>query len=482
MDNVIVVFLFHKRPDAKAIKRSILISLFISLVNGGSSILLSRYIKCRTCPSFTPQTSVVPVYGVWAVIYFVVMVDRWFGPWLTRSSRPMLIVFVNFLFVDYLLLASGLALVLFKVDVGFCVMASSLVVYSILYAPLLSFVFNKDSKWVTEHLDLHGELVDPLIGPDDAAALGAGGACGGAGAGGGASAVDLEAEFRKSLRKLMAKTPSVNWIDFSELEISRSKRIGVGAYGEVYAGSWHGTPVAVKTLFAFQGTKDGAARAALEEFGKEIAVMSHLRHPNVILFLGACFDSEHHCIVTEYMPQGNVFAMLGNATQSSLPWQKRLKIARDAALGMAYLHSFKPPVIHRDLKTQNLLVDNAWRVKVADFGLSRVLQDDKMSRIGTPQWAAPEVIREEVYTEAADVYGYGIILWELAALQCPYKGMNAIRIARSVAFEGLRPSLDAVPAACPREILVLMQECWDADPQKRPTFPQILERLAKINY
>eukprot|EP01128_Nolandella_sp_AFSM9_P012728 TRINITY_DN955_c0_g1_i3.p1 TRINITY_DN955_c0_g1~~TRINITY_DN955_c0_g1_i3.p1 ORF type:complete len:176 (+),score=23.58 TRINITY_DN955_c0_g1_i3:69-530(+) len=93
-----------------------------------------------------------------------------------------------------------------------------------------------------------------------------------------------------------------------------------------------------------------------------------------------------------------------------------------AAKGMLYLHDLSPPVIHRDLKTQNLLVDEYWRAKLCDFGLSREKASETMSRLGTIQYSAPEVLRGERYTEKADVYSYAILIWEMFTEEIPYEG------------------------------------------------------------
>ena len=106
---------------------------------------------------------------------------------------------------------------------------------------------------------------------------------------------------------------------------------------------------------------------------------------------------------------------------------------------MSYLHSLTPPILHRDLKSHNLLVDNNWNVKVADFGLSRAQSTNTMSAAGTPQWSAPEVIRQEKYTTKADVYSFGVIVYELISRKVPYANMGPLTAARQVAYDHLRP-------------------------------------------
>lgn len=122
---------------------------------------------------------------------------------------------------------------------------------------------------------------------------------------------------------------------------------------------------------------------------------------------------------------------------------------------MSYLHSFQPPIIHRDLKTHNLLVDDHWNVKVADFGLSRPQSLATMSAAGTPQWSAPEVIRQEKYTTKADVYSFGIIIFELISKKVPYANMGPLTAARQVAYDHLRPLF---PDGCDENYVRLAEE------------------------
>ena len=105
---------------------------------------------------------------------------------------------------------------------------------------------------------------------------------------------------------------------------------------------------------------------------------------------------------------------------------------------MAYLHSLNPPIIHRDLKSHNLLVSDSWIVKITDFGLSRVKSFSTMTAAGTPQWSAPEVIRQDIYTEKADVYSFGVIIFELLAREIPYSNLAPLSAAHRVAFDELR--------------------------------------------
>lgn len=137
---------------------------------------------------------------------------------------------------------------------------------------------------------------------------------------------------------------------------------------------------------------------ALEEPLTHI-VRSQLRHPNVISLIGAVTQPPDLCILTDYCSRGSLSSLLMNK-KINMSMKMKLKFIRDAAAGMDYLHSSNPVILHRDLKSDNLLVNGDWDVKVADFGLTRFMDDKKkMSQVGTPMWMAPEVIMGEKYTE-----------------------------------------------------------------------------------
>eukprot|EP00803_Ostreobium_quekettii_P005047 evm.model.scf_116.9 EVM.evm.TU.scf_116.9 scf_116:78579-84479(+) len=221
-----------------------------------------------------------------------------------------------------------------------------------------------------------------------------------------------------------AENDSCDWqIKASELELEG--RIGMGSFGEVYKGYWRGTDVAVKRILEQDFTEQH-----MKEFRMEIAIMMRLRHPNVLLFMGAVTEPPNLSIVTQFLPRGSLFRLL-HKSNAVIDERLRLKMAVDVAKGMCYLHSFKPPIIHRDLKSPNLLVDKDWTVKVCDFGLSRVKAGTlaPWSRAGTPEWMAPEVLRNEPSNESCDVYSFGVILYELVTRKEPWKEINAVQVS-----------------------------------------------------
>jgi serine/threonine protein kinase len=144
---------------------------------------------------------------------------------------------------------------------------------------------------------------------------------------------------------------------------------------------------------------------------------------------------------------------------------------------MNYLHHCHPPIVHRDLKSSNLLVDKNWTVKVADFGLSRLKNTTFLtskSGKGTPQWMAPEVLRNEYSNEKSDVYSFGVILWELATEQIPWIGLNPMQVVGAVGFMN---QLLQIPEGLNPRWTSMIESCWRSDPNSRPSFQDVTEQL-----
>ncbi|KOM34276.1 hypothetical protein LR48_Vigan02g042600 [Vigna angularis] len=197
-------------------------------------------------------------------------------------------------------------------------------------------------------------------------------------------------------------------LDIPWSELILKENIGTGSFGTVLRADWRGSDVAVKIL-KVQGFDPGR----FEEFLKEVSLMKRLRHPNIVLLMGAVIQPPKLSIVTEYLSRGSLYELLHMPNVgSSLSERCRLKMAYDVASGMNYLHQMRPPIVHRDLKSPNLLVDDSYTVKVCDFGLSRTKANTFLSSktaAGTPEWMAPEVIRGELSNEKCDVFSFGVV-------------------------------------------------------------------------
>eukprot|EP00164_Ancoracysta_twista_P002874 GFYU01003828.1.p1 GENE.GFYU01003828.1~~GFYU01003828.1.p1 ORF type:complete len:1602 (+),score=333.76 GFYU01003828.1:601-4806(+) len=252
-------------------------------------------------------------------------------------------------------------------------------------------------------------------------------------------------------------------------EIVFIQRIGGGSYSEVHEAQYRGRTVAVKKLYIKKLQKEN-----LREFEMECSLLSRLSHPNVLQYIGAI--SKPACLVTEYCPRGSLHHILHQGPP--LSWELIVSMMADVCRGVDYLHSCTPKIIHRDLKSANLLVTDDWRVKVGDFGLSRVFETEQtMTVVGTPAWAAPEVLRHQHYTEKADVYSFGIVMWEMMTHADPFPGMSSAQVIMAVIEKKMRPEI--LPFF-PEPMSTLMTECWDEDPKMRPTFSNALERLTAM--
>ncbi|KHG08348.1 Serine/threonine-protein kinase CTR1 [Gossypium arboreum] len=253
-------------------------------------------------------------------------------------------------------------------------------------------------------------------------------------------------------------------------DLTIGEQIGQGSCGTVYHALWYGSDVAVK-VFSKQEYSDDIIHA----FRQEVSLMKRLRHPNVLLFMGAVTSPQRLCIVTD----GSLFRLLQRNT-TKLDWRRRIHMALDVARGMNYLHHCNPPIIHRDLKSSNLLVDKNWTVKVGDFGLSRLKHETYLTTRtgkGTPQWMAPEVLRNELSDEKSDIYSFGVVLWELATEKIPWENLNSMQVIGAVGFMNQR--LEIPNGVDPRWASII-ESCWHSDPQCRPTFQELLNKLRDL--
>jgi sterile alpha motif and leucine zipper-containing kinase AZK len=180
------------------------------------------------------------------------------------------------------------------------------------------------------------------------------------------------------------------------------------------------------------------------------------------------------------MAKGSLFKLLhgksNHQERAELTLGQKLKMACDVAVGMHYLHTSSPPIIHGDLKSPNLLLDANYTVKVCDFGLSRIKTATKLSvgsKMGTPEWTAPEVLQSSTNSEASDVYSFGVVLWEIFTGQIPWEDTNAMQVVLLVGFHNKR--LD-IPTDIPQTIQDLIQECF-GPADERPSFGDIIPRL-----
>lgn len=275
------------------------------------------------------------------------------------------------------------------------------------------------------------------------------------------------------------KNPINIWIP--EVEIKFIKKISSGAFAKVFQGLYKGKYVAVKVL------KGSLSEEVIANFKHEFTILSQVKSPHLVTFYGA-YIQKKLTMVMEYCPRGTLYDVLKNPDED-ISWERVLIFFTQTVKGIQALHNCTPPILHRDLKSLNLLVDDEWVVKVADFGLSRfntVSNHSSLGRIcGTMAYCAPEVYTGERFTVKSDVYSLGIILWELVT-RCAHKTYKApyseypfisfdFQIIIQTSQHGLRPT---IPIGTPAALSTLIQACWQANPSLRPDAQQVLELLA----
>lgn len=269
---------------------------------------------------------------------------------------------------------------------------------------------------------------------------------------------------------------SSNWIkDIHDFELQ--KKIGSGAFAEVFLSYQKSTHkiVALKKLYVQQFNVQ-----SFELFKREVTILSNLEHFAILPFVGVCTKAPF-CIITEYMPGGSLFERLHKGPK--LDPTKLTIIAFGIAVGMEYLHG--KGVIHRDLKSLNILLDADDFPKICDFGMSRFINDEDdivmSGNAGTAQWMAPEMLNCEKYDQKIDVYSYGILLWELLTKEVPFRGLKEVQVAMAVINNDSRP---LIPQSCPQKLSMLIKRCWNKDPKNRPDFKGIVKlfETGEISY
>ncbi|KAJ8493762.1 hypothetical protein OPV22_015483 [Ensete ventricosum] len=320
----------------------------------------------------------------------------------------------------------------------------------------------------------------------------------GSGGGGGSSHGSGES---RSVDQAPASVPEVShlgwghWYTLRELEVatgmfSDENVIGEGGYGIVYHGVLEdGTQIAVKNLLNNRGQAE-------KEFKVEVEAIGRVRHKNLVRLLGYCAEGEHRMLVYEYIDNGNLEQWLhGDVGPSSpLTWDIRMNIIIGTAKGLLYLHEgLEPKVVHRDIKSSNILLDKQWIPKVSDFGLAKLLGSGRTyvtTRVmGTFGYVAPEYASTGMLNESSDIYSFGILIMEIISGRSPVdysrppgevnlvdwlKTMVSNRNSEGV----LDPKIPEKPSsrALKRTLLVALR-CVDPDSRKRPKMGHIIHML-----
>ncbi|KAL4563627.1 hypothetical protein LXL04_027672 [Taraxacum kok-saghyz] len=286
------------------------------------------------------------------------------------------------------------------------------------------------------------------------------------------------------------------WFSYDELKKSTKNfneinQIGSGGYGKVYRGVVPGGQmVAIKR--AQQGSMQGGL-----EFKTEIELLSRVHHKNLVGLVGFCFEQGEQMLVYEYMSKGTLRESLSGKSGIHLDWKRRIRIALGSARGIAYLHDLAdPPIIHRDIKSTNILLDENLTAKVADFGLSKLVSDSEKGHVstqvkGTLGYLDPEYYMTQQLTDKSDVYSFGVVMLELITAKQPIvKGKYIVREVRLVMDKtdeeeyGLREILDpnlkdTFLIGFGRFIQLAMQ-CVEESAADRPTMSDVVKALESI--
>ncbi|KAL4520908.1 hypothetical protein Ndes2526B_g00090 [Nannochloris sp. 'desiccata'] len=340
--------------------------------------------------------------------------------------------------------------------------------------------------------------------------------------------------------------PSLAPLEFDWSDVEVLKPLGAGSFGAVYLANINHTKMAVKVLVdadavvaaaavsravgtpgqpgdetrsadvsdkekegkctvdttSFGAAASSVPKAHIEKMLQEASLMATLQHPNVVHLLGFCISPP--CLAVEYCPRGSLYEVLAQASTDSegakrLTWIRRLRMAQNVAAGLLHLHSRTPPILHRDVKSPNILVAADLTVKVADMGLSKLAEEvqggSKVSTLGggsNPRWLAPEILDGQKASMESDVFSFGVVLWELLTWKLPWSEEN-VWVVSSAVLRNERPDippLNQLPGfdkgiSEAQEISVskyieLMKRCWTQDPLQRPDFAVVAAELGEL--
>ncbi|XP_010480284.1 PREDICTED: probable receptor-like protein kinase At2g42960 [Camelina sativa] len=286
-----------------------------------------------------------------------------------------------------------------------------------------------------------------------------------------------------------------HWFTLRDLDIatnrfSKENVIGEGGYGVVYRGVLlNGTPVAVKKIFNQLGQAE-------KEFRVEVDAIGHVRHKNLVRLLGYCIEGTHRILVYEYVNNGNLEQWLhgGMRQQGYLTWEARMKVLIGTSKALAYLHeAIEPKVVHRDIKSSNILINDEFNAKVSDFGLAKLLGAGKShvtTRVmGTFGYVAPEYANTGLLNEKSDVYSFGVVLLESITGRDPVDyGRPAhevnlvdwlkMMVGTRRSEEVVDPNIEVKPPtrSLKRALLTALR-CVDPDSDKRPKMSQVVRML-----
>jgi serine/threonine protein kinase len=315
----------------------------------------------------------------------------------------------------------------------------------------------------------------------------------------------MKTKLKKAAQRLHLSTSEMRdqfSVEDIKAMLSLARLVGVGCFGRVYATSWHMTPVAVKMLgkpseieLMYHGerlrsaTRREFAPIPIRDFLVEVNALMQRPHEHLVRCFGYCSTDDCLAIVLELMSMGELRVLIQD-TKKEISLYKRVKMARDAARGISWLHSaFEPAIIHRDIATKNLFVtqgaDGEYVVKIGDLGLSARLKKDEYVKgqvpIGTPLTMAPEIMRGAPYNTSADVYSFAMVLWEILHRKEPFEQVDTAEQVRDLVLgrDTGKPYRHSINPTLPRQLRQLVTSCWAEDPSARPDMDTVIYQLNK---
>jgi serine/threonine protein kinase len=317
-----------------------------------------------------------------------------------------------------------------------------------------------------------------------------------ASAGGKFTSTSTEILLQYNRQPLHVRSRAEQW-ELPRTEIQLASKLGEGDGGVIYRAQWRGLDVVAKMLKTATDRASAIDRSvAKADLINEISLLSRLRHPNLVMFLGACTMQEPLIIISEYLSGGNLEDYLlskRKGGRSGKPFQPPPKLVlqwcMELARALCFLHNCNPIIIHRDLKPANLLLNEDGHLKIGDFGLSKVKDLQKIAgtyrmtgKTGSMRYMAPEVYLEDPqYDEKVDIYSTGLIMWYMTTCERPFDRVPAQVVAEKASTTMLRPDIHPVVVVGGPRYAALIQRCWDNEPNARPSAAQLVDELEALS-
>ncbi|XP_072968698.1 calcium/calmodulin-regulated receptor-like kinase 1 [Typha angustifolia] len=278
--------------------------------------------------------------------------------------------------------------------------------------------------------------------------------------------------------------PKYSYKDLQKATGNFTTLIGQGAFGTVYKAQMStGETVAVKVL-------DTSSKQGEKEFQTEVLLLGRLHHRNLVNLVGYCAEKGKHMLIYVYMTNGSLASHLYGENHEPLSWGLRINIALDVARGLEYLHDGAvPPVVHRDIKSANILLDRSMRARVADFGLSReeMVSGHASNIRGTYGYLDPEYVSSRSFTKKSDVYSFGVLLFELISGRNPQQGLMEYVELAAINAEG-RAGWEELADDCLNctfdieelnDVATLAYKCVSRVSRKRPSMRDVVQVLSR---